>query len=203
MKPKNTNHTDKPSDLVSEQAALPDYFESLLGAEPLQNMDTDTASDDTIECLAFTVRALQLAIPCSDSSGVIADPVFLQQVARQWRGSMMADRSWWLGSFHYQDGEIMVADISALLMPPDIRVSLAEATASPAAVVLINEGHMGIVCDRKPETMTIKSGDVCWSTVDSQRPWLSGVVLQSRALLATATLCSLLATSPAGRLASE
>lgn len=203
MKPESTNNTDKPSDLVSEQAALPEYFQSLLGDAPLQNTGTDTRPERPFECLVFTVHALRLAIPRSDSSGVITDPFFLQQVVRQWRGSMAPDRSWWLGSFHYQDGEIMVADISALLIPPDIRANLAEATATPAAVVLVNDGHMGIVCDQNPVTLTIRPEDVCWSAVDSQRPWLSGVVSKSHALLATTTLCSLLAASPAGRLISN
>jgi len=203
LKPKSANNTDKPSDLVSEQAALPDYFQSLLGDEPLPNAGTDTRLGAPFECLTFTVRALRLAIPCSDSSGVITDPFFLQQVARQWRGSMTSDRSWWLGSFHYQDGEVMVADISALLIPPDIRANLDEPTATPAAVVLVNDGHMGIVCDQNPVTMTIRPEDVCWSAVDSPRPWLSGVVSKSHALLATTTLCALLAASPAGRLVSN
>jgi len=200
LKPKSANNTDKPSDLVSEQAALPDYFQFLLGDEPLTNASTDTRPDAAFECLTFTVRALRLAIPCSDSSGVITDPVFLQQVARQWRGSVASDRSWWLGSFHYQDGEVLVADISTLLIPPDIGANLGESTASPAAVILVNDGHMGIVCDQNPVTMTIRPEDVCWSTVDSTRSWLSGVVSKSHALLAMTMLCSLLAASPAGRL---
>jgi len=197
------NNTDKPSELVSEQVALPDYFQSLLGEESLPNAGTDTRPGAPFACLTFAVRALRLAIPCSDASGVITDPVFLQQVARHWRGSVAADRSWWLGSFHYQDGEILVADISTLLIPPDMRADLAEATAAPVAVVLVNDGHMGIVCDQNPVTTTIRPEDVCWSAVDSTRPWLSGVVSKSYALLATPKVCSLLAASPAGRLVSN
>lgn len=203
MKPKSTNNMDKSSDLVSEQAALPDYFQSLLGDESQQNAGIDTRPGAPFECLTFTVHALRLAIPRADSSGVITDPSFLQQVVRQWRGSVAPDRSWWLGSFHYQDGEIMVADISTLLIPPDIRANLAEAAASPAAVVLVNDGHMGIVCDRNPVTMTARPEDVCWSEVDSPRPWLSGVVSKSHALLATPKLCSLLAASPSRLVSNE
>jgi hypothetical protein len=203
LRPKSTNNTDKPSDLVSEQAALPDYFQSLLGDELLQNAGTDPGSGTSFECLTFTVHALHLAIPCSDSSGVITDPSFLQEVVRQWRGSVVPERSWWLGSFHYQDSEIMVADISALLIPPDIRANLVEATAAPVAVVLVNDGHMGIVCDQNPVTTTVRPEDVCWSEEGSTRPWLSGVVSKSHALLATPRLCSLLAASPAGRLVSK
>lgn len=199
MKRKGANNNKGAhGDLAGEKAALPQYFQSLLGGKSAQSAGAVVRPVRPFECLAFSVRGLMLAIPRIDSSDIVTEPSILRHVAGEEEGSVARGRSWCPGSFRYQDEEVMMANIAEIVIPPEVRVALADPTGHPPAIILIQGGCIGIACETTPSSMMVKAEDVCWSMTPNPRPWLAGVISKRYALLDTPMLCAALAGARCG-----
>ena len=176
--------------LAGEQVALSQYLETLLNDESSRRTGAMARPVGPFECLAFHVRGLMFAILRADSSGVMTDPSSLRHVDRKNPDLRAHDEPWRLGAFRYRDSEVMAVDIAGIVIPPDVRAELADPSSAPVAVILVEEGHIGIVCDSVPVAITVAPDEVCWPTALNSRPWLAGMILKRCALLDVPALCA-------------
>lgn len=184
--------------LVREQTALSQYFEAMLGDKSISHAAAGARPTGSFECLAFHVRGLMLAIPRTDACGVVTDPSFLNRINRKSRQSRLQGQSWLLGVLKYHNDEIMTMDIAEIAIPPEIRAELVNPPGAPAAVILVQDGRMGVICDNLPVVMIVTPEEVCWSRTPKPCPWLAGVIAKRCALLDATMLCAAHPASAAG-----
>lgn len=184
--------------LAREQAALPQYLEAMLGDKSIDRADARTRRAGPFECFVFHARGLMFAIPRTDACVVVTDPSFLSRVSEKKREPRPPDQPWLLGAFKYHNSEIMTMDIAEIAIPPEVRAELVDPPGAPVAVILVQDGRMGIACDSLPVAMIVAPEEVCWSRTPNPRPWLAGVIAKRCALLDATMLCAAQSASEEG-----
>lgn len=183
--------------LADEQVAVSQYLESLLDRESRRRAGVRPPPTDPFECWAFSVWGLRLTIPQADVRDVVADRSLLRNIGRTMQ-SRQAGATGLLGVFEYGREHISVIDVAEIAIPSAVRAELADARGAPAAVVLIQGGQAGIVCDDPPVVMTVAPEEVCWSALPNPRPWLAGVISNRCVLINAALLCPEFVAGPSG-----
>jgi purine-binding chemotaxis protein CheW len=127
-------------------------------------------------CLLLSVNGLSLALPLVKLNRILpwTEPSPLPGYA-----------PWLLGIVHHLDTNVRVIDTAGLVMPEIRRPTPGEAgAAGERHIVLIGDGHWGLVCEHVSEVITLDPERIRWRASRGQRPWLAGTLVEQ--------LCALL-----------
>lgn len=167
-------------------AAIETHTEAETAADaPAPAADYPEWAQHDFQCLLFRVAGLTLALPLAKLNGVL-----------RWDAaavtSMPNHRPWFLGLREHLGHQVKLIDVAKVVTPSD-RATADAAGAGFGHIILIDEGHWGLVCSEVADVVTLSATAVKWRSPGGSRPWLAGTVIDRMcALLDCAVLADML-----------
>ena len=173
--------------IVDQQEALAVYLRDMFDespseitqtAPPIQEtqLDADESAHETVaedwrsqpfQALLMDIHGLQLAIPLQQLCGI-----------REWPDTELprlpGKPDWYLGLLSADRLHTQVVDPGHIVLPAEMR----QRSATPAYMVLIDDGRWAIACHAVSEVITLHPEDIKWRKIAGKRPWLAGTVLE-------------------------
>jgi hypothetical protein len=154
------------SGLISPTDALSDYLQSLLGGT--DNGVVSTPGE--IDCEAFSVRGLVLAVRREDFAGVLELP----EMRPTPEGA--DGRPPWLSECQLPGGRwLRLVLTERLIAPAGHCMPAGQVRQAPRRAVLLSDGVTALAADELLGGRRIDPGRICWRTPHTRRPWLAGV----------------------------
>lgn len=126
---------------------------------------------DPFQILLFEVAGLKLAVPLIELSGVI-----------EWKETvteMPGSADFYMGILQHLDYKIAVIDTAKMVLPKTKQSQLVgdDPRERVKHIVLIDDYHWGLACDKIGEVITLEPEEVRWRTSKTKRAWLAGTVI--------------------------
>lgn len=161
---------------TSEEAIQPQPPQAVAQPVAMQHQPDTTKKNNAagrvqvpFACQVIDLAGLKLAIPMASFTRVLSWPDKLLPVVKS--------SGWILGQMQYGQLMLDIIDLAGLIynkrQPQD---DLATRKYSYNSVVLLQDGKIGLPCDRVNDMVMIDPDEVCWRSADSQRRWLAGTI---------------------------
>ncbi len=128
-------------------------------------------ANEPFQILLFEVAGLKLAVPLIELSGVI-----------EWKNTvteMPGSADFYMGILQHLNYRIPVIDTAKMVLPLNKRSQLVGDNPRERVnhIVLIDDYHWGLACDKIGEVITLQPDEIRWRTSKTRRTWLAGTVI--------------------------
>jgi chemotaxis signal transduction protein len=143
----------------------------------------DNAPDWAIpefQALLFAVAGLKLAVPLSELNGILS-------WGEDYITEMPDHAPWYLGIIRNQGKNIPVIDTMQQVVPKNRWPANHLQEKNFKHIILINNSHWGLACERVLEVITLNTEAVKWRSSRTKRRWLLGTVIDHMCALLDST----------------
>ncbi len=128
----------------------------------------------SFQTLIFKVGEIKLAVPLVKLGGIHRLDPNITHIAGQ--------PDWYMGLTRDQIGNLSVIDTALWIMPDRLPVAK-EIRLDYEYVVLLDDTRWALACGSVQDALMIKEDDVKWSSQNSKRPWLAGMLIDQMCAL--------------------
>lgn len=124
-------------------------------------------AQESFDCLLFDVAGLTLAVPLIALGSIhrIENPIT----------PLVGQIDWFIGLYQSGEGSIQVVDTAKWVMPNRYTEGVVERYQF---LIRLADSKWGLACDSVAHAIRLDPTQVKWRTQRSQRPWLSGTVIE-------------------------
>jgi len=161
----------KPEVKIQEEVVVKTATETEETKEALEPLVPEWANEP-FQVLLFEVAGLKLAVPLVELSSVI-----------KWDDSvteMPGSADFYMGILRHLDYKVAIIDTARMVLPVNKLEQLVNDDPRERVkhIVLIDDYHWGLACDKIGEVITLKPDEVRWRTSNTSRSWLAGTVIE-------------------------
>ncbi|MCG6968283.1 MAG: chemotaxis protein CheW [Gammaproteobacteria bacterium] len=132
------------------------------------------------QVLTFTLGAMQMAAPLNLLNGIIPMPERLTTLPGQ--------SQWFLGLARNREQNVQVIDLARVIQPQRQRGSDEKKSSDAQYILLIGEGHWGLLCNSISTVLTLEPQQVKWQRSPHVEYILGTVIDQMHSVLCVDTL---------------